>query len=150
MFFQKTIYKVKIIDLKKIRLYKVSSKVATFVRKFRSGKKFPIKRKWIEKVQICENAPTPLIFKWLMANLFYATSAHFFTIKLKLSCTYCIMKRPDNFILNLWYQVIFINRSCVSIFHFVNRQNKNYLFFLFLEEVIFISKFKKLSLSLHF
>jgi hypothetical protein len=33
VFFQTTIYKVKIIDLKKIRLYEVSSKVATFVRK---------------------------------------------------------------------------------------------------------------------
>jgi uncharacterized membrane protein len=50
VFFQNTIYKVKIIDLNKIRLNKVSSKVATFVRnvlipKFLSGKKFLIKRK---------------------------------------------------------------------------------------------------------
>ena len=64
-FFKKTIYKVKIINLKKFRLYKVSWKVATcvrkkFIRKFWSGKKFPIKTKKIEKVQICQNAPTPL------------------------------------------------------------------------------------------
>jgi hypothetical protein len=49
--FQKTIYEVKKIDLKKTDYTKEAQK---------SGEKFPIKRKKIEKVQICQNAPTPL------------------------------------------------------------------------------------------
>ena len=47
---QKTIYKVKIIDLKKIRLYEVSSKVATFFRK----RFYPKILKW-KKVSNQEN-----------------------------------------------------------------------------------------------
>jgi hypothetical protein len=60
--FKKTIYKVKIIDQKKIRLYEVSSKVATFVRKSFYPKtlnwqKVSHQEKKNEKVQICQNAP---------------------------------------------------------------------------------------------
>jgi hypothetical protein len=63
--FQKTIYKVKMIDLKKIRLYEVSSKVATFVEKCFNSKipkwqKVFHQEKKFEKVQICQNAPTSL------------------------------------------------------------------------------------------
>jgi hypothetical protein len=53
VFFQKTIYKVKIINLKKFRLNKVSLKVA---KNFEVAKKFLIKTKKIEKVQIWQNA----------------------------------------------------------------------------------------------
>jgi hypothetical protein len=65
VFFQKTIYKVKIIDLKKIKLNKVSSKLTTFVRKrfypkILKWQKVSHQEKKIEKVQICENAPTLL------------------------------------------------------------------------------------------
>ena len=65
MFFQKTIYKLKIIDLKKIRLYEVTIKVAAFVRKSFYSKilkwqKVSYQEKKNEKVQICQNAPTPL------------------------------------------------------------------------------------------
>ena len=73
MFFQKTIYKVKIIDLKEIRLYKVSSKVATCVRKSFYSKiskwqKVSNQDKKIEKVQIGQNAPTPLIIDRLLKS----------------------------------------------------------------------------------
>jgi hypothetical protein len=63
--FQNTIYKVKIIDLKLIRLYKVSSKVAIFSKKFLTSNlkvaKVSCQEKTIEKVQICKNSPTFLI-----------------------------------------------------------------------------------------
>jgi hypothetical protein len=65
VFFQKKIYKVKIIDLKKIRLNKVSSKVPTFVQKrfhpkISKCQKVSYQEKKIKKVQICQNAPRPL------------------------------------------------------------------------------------------
>jgi hypothetical protein len=49
----------------KIRLYEVSSKVATFVRKrlypeILKWQKVSHQEKKNEKVQICQNAPTPL------------------------------------------------------------------------------------------
>ena len=65
MSFHKTIYKVNIIDPKQIKIDKVSSKVATLVRKqflsgnFEVAKVYYQKRK-IEKVQICQIAPRPL------------------------------------------------------------------------------------------
>ena len=65
MFFQKLINKVKIIDLKKIRLYEVSSKVATLVKrtfysKILKWQKVSHQEKKMKKVQICQNAPRPL------------------------------------------------------------------------------------------
>ena len=65
MFFRKTIYKVKIIDLKKIRLYKVSSKVVAYVweifyLKIMKWQKVSRQDKKMETVQVCQNAPTPL------------------------------------------------------------------------------------------
>jgi hypothetical protein len=59
------IYKVKIIYLKKIRLNEVSSKVTTFLRKcfypkILKWQKVSDEEKKIEKVQICQNPPTPL------------------------------------------------------------------------------------------
>jgi hypothetical protein len=62
VFFQKTIYKVKVIDLKKIRFNKVNSKVATFVWKSLYSKslkwqKVSNQEKKNEKVEICQNAP---------------------------------------------------------------------------------------------
>jgi hypothetical protein len=65
VFFQKTIYNIKIIDLKKIRSNKVSLKLPTFVQK----RFYPKILKWQKvfhqekkngKVQICQNVPTPL------------------------------------------------------------------------------------------
>ena len=64
MFFQKTIHKVNIIDLKKIRLYKVSSKVTTYVRK-----SFYSKILKLEKVSHLSKK------KWKGANLSKCTEA---------------------------------------------------------------------------
>ena len=65
MFFQKTIDKVKKNDLKSDYTKEAQkcqlSFEKVFIRKFQSGKKFLIKKKENEKLQIYQNAPTPLL-----------------------------------------------------------------------------------------
>ena len=60
MFFQKTIYKVKIINLKKFRLYKVSWKVANCVQKSFYSKILKWQKVSHQDKKNWKNAPRPL------------------------------------------------------------------------------------------
>ena len=59
-----------------------------FIQKFESGKKFPVKTKKIEKVQICQNAPRPLTISLNYDDWIWLLQSH---VVFFLSFTYLVI-----------------------------------------------------------